>query len=95
MDSMRRRKGRWAMAGLEAESRRVRKTITKSIAIGKSKAKSAMQIVEIMGLQMYEERDGAECETQGAAEKDPKGIQGGRRTKVPGRRCYVYVCTSV
>lgn len=41
-----------------AESRSVRKTITKSIAMAKSKAKSAMQIVEIMGLQMYEERDG-------------------------------------
>jgi len=49
--------------------------------IGKSKAKSAMQIVEIMGLQMYEERDRdgmeldkvAKTETQGAALRGRKG----------------------
>lgn len=34
----------------EEEERNGRETITKSIAIAKSKAKSAMQIVEIMGL---------------------------------------------
>lgn len=51
-----RRRDGWTEERGKAEGRRVRKTITKSIAIGKSKAKSAMQIVEIMGLQMYEER---------------------------------------
>lgn len=78
-----------------AESRSVRKTITKSIAMAKSKAKSAMQIVEIMGLQMYEERDG---DGDGARTQEERFKGAGwvrRRTplrlKVLGVRVYGYM----